>query len=109
MAEKIKLVQGDTLPQVLVSLTDEVTGLPVDVTGASALMRFRALGTTTALASLVGSVLNGPNGQVVFSWGPTTLNVDPGDYEGEVEVTFSNGARQTVYELLKFKVREDFA
>jgi hypothetical protein len=108
MAEKIKLVQGDTLPQVLVTLTDEVTGLPVDVTGAAAVMRFRAAGTTTLRDTLVGSILNGANGQVVFSWGPTTLDVDPGDYEGEVEVTFSNGARQTVYDLLKFKVREDF-
>lgn len=108
MAEKIKLVQGDTLPQVLVTLTDDVTGLPVNVTGASALMRFRALGGTTLIDTLVGVVLNGPNGELVFTWGPTTLNVEAGDYEGEVEVTFSNGARQTVYELLKFKVREDF-
>lgn len=109
MSEKIRLVQGDTLPQVLVTLTDEVTGLPVNVAGASAVMRFRALGTTTLLDTLVGVVLNAANGELVFSWGPTTLNVEPGDYEGEVEVTFSNGARQTVYELLKFKVREDFA
>lgn len=109
MAEKIKLVKGDTLPQVLVTLTDEVTGLPVNVTGASAVMRFRALGTTTLIDTIVGTVLNGANGEVVFAWGPTTLNVAAGDYEGEVEVTFSNGSRQSVYELLKFKVREDFA
>jgi hypothetical protein len=31
-----------------------------------------------------------------------------GDYEGEIQVTFSNGGVQTVYDLLKFKMREDF-
>jgi hypothetical protein len=35
--------------------------------------------------------------------------VDAGDYEGEVEVVRSTGVRETIYDLLKFKVREDFA
>lgn len=109
MAEKIKLVQGDTRPQVLVTLSDETTGLVVDITGASCVMKFRAAGTSTVLDTLNGSVIDGAAGRVVFAWNPTTLNVDPGDYEGEVEVTFASGAGvQTVYELLKFKVREDF-
>jgi hypothetical protein len=46
---------------------------------------------------------------VVFQWNPTTLSVPAGDYEGEIEVTFpSGGGIQTVYDLLKFKLREDF-
>jgi hypothetical protein len=31
-----------------------------------------------------------------------------GDYEGEIQITFSDGQIQTVYDLLKFKVRSDF-
>lgn len=109
MAEKIKLVQGDTRPQIQVTLTDENTGSPIDISNATCRLKFRAAGGTTVLDTLTGSVTNGPAGQVVFVWNAGSLNVDPGDYEGEVEVTFPNNAGiQTVYDLLKFKVREDF-
>jgi hypothetical protein len=36
------------------------------------------------------------------------LTGDAGDYEGEIEITFADNQVQTVYDLLKFKVREDF-
>lgn len=111
MAEKIKLVQGDTRPQVKVTLTDDVTGEPIDVTGATPRLKFRAVGGDSVLATLTGSVLDGTAGVVVFLWGDTTLDVEPGDYEGEVEVTFSDGTGggvQTVYDPLKFKVRKEF-
>lgn len=109
MAEKIKLVQGDTRPQIQVTLTDETTGLPVDISGATCLLKFRAVGSTTLVDTLSGNVTNGAGGVVVFLWNNTTLNVDAGDYEGEIEVTFSAGqGKQTVYDVLKFKVREDF-
>lgn len=109
MAEKIKLVQGDTRPQIQVTLTDQTTGYPIDITDATVLMKFRAVGETTLIDTLTGIVVSGQDGIVVFSWNPTTLNVDAGEYEGEIEVTFDAGAGvQSVYDLLKFKVREDF-
>ena len=109
MAEKIRFVQGDTRPQIQVTLTDENTGAAIDVTGATCRLKFRAAGSSSLLDTLTGTVLNGSSGTVVFAWNLASLNVEPGDYEGEVEVTFpNNGGVQTVYELLKFKVREDF-
>jgi hypothetical protein len=36
------------------------------------------------------------------------LSGPAGEYEGEVEITFADGQIQTVYDVLKFKVREDF-
>lgn len=109
MAEKIKLVQGDTRPQIKVTLTDENTGLPIDISGATCRLKFRAVGSTTLADTLIGTVLNGPAGEVVFVWNANTLSVEAGDYEGEIEVTFSEGQGiQTAFELLKFKVREDF-
>jgi hypothetical protein len=36
------------------------------------------------------------------------LQGTPGDYEGEIEITFTDGQIQTVYDVLKFRVREDF-
>jgi hypothetical protein len=31
-----------------------------------------------------------------------------GTFEGEIEITFSSGGVQTVYDLIKLKVRSDF-
>jgi len=110
MAEKIKLVQGDTRPALIVTLTDENTGNPITLTGASVSLFFRAVGGSSVLSTLPGTVTDAANGVVAFYWAsvPTSLNVDAGDYEGEVQITFSDGQIQTVYDLLKFKVREDF-
>jgi hypothetical protein len=109
MAEKIKLVQGDTRPQVKITVLDDITGLAIDISNSSVVLRFRAVGSTTVLDTLNGVILDGPSGIAAFAWNATTLNVDAGDYEGEVEITFSDNTKQTVYDLIKFKIREDFA
>lgn len=110
MTEKIKLVQGDTRPAIVCTITDDTTGLPIDITGAAVVLKFREVGATTLQATVTGSVTNGPAGQVVFypASAPQMLQGNAGDYEGEVEITFSNGQIQTVYDPLRFKVREDF-
>lgn len=110
MAEKIKLVQGDTRPQVRLTLTDENTGDVIDLTGATVTLHFRALGGTTPLFSRQGVVSSeeAALGKAVIAWQAGDLNVDAGEYEGEIEVYWAaTGARQTVYDLLKFRVRED--
>ncbi len=42
-----------------------------------------------------------------FDFSGGVLNVNPGMYEGEVNIDF-NGAIQTVYDLMKFRVRDSF-
>lgn len=110
MTDKIKLVQGDTRPALICTLKDEATGLAIDLTGCTVVLKFRALGATTLQATVTGVVTNGPGGQVVFypASDPAMLAGSPGDYEGEVEITFADNQKQTVYDTLKFKVREDF-
>jgi len=110
MAEKIRLVHGDTAPPLNVTLTDSTTGAAVNISGATVRLKFRAAGTTTLRSTLVGSVTNGAAGQVSFFWSddPTALTGDAGDYEGEIEITFADTTVQTVYDLLKFKLRQDF-
>jgi hypothetical protein len=110
MAEKIKLVQGDTRPALVCTITDDVTGAPVALTGATVLLKFRMAGSTDLQATLIGAVTDGANGQVAFypASAPAMLQGDPGEYEGEIQITFGDGQVQTVYDLLKFKVREDF-
>jgi hypothetical protein len=110
MAEKIKLVQGDTRPAIVCSLTDEITGAVIVLTGATVLLKFRAVGSDTLTATLTGTITDALNGRVAFypASSPAMLSGEAGDYEGEIEITFSDSQVQTVYDLLKFKVREDF-
>lgn len=127
MAEKLKLVQGDTLPQPKAVITDSTTGLPVNLAGGSARMYFRAVGASTLLATVPGVLLTGLEaddgsvntdapynvpgygGRVAFVWGTNDLNVSPGDYEGELQITFADGGVQSVYEFMKFKLRAQMA
>lgn len=116
MSSRIKLVQGDTRPQLRVTITEESAnccqsdgGTEINLEGTTCIMKFREAGSTTVLDTLNGFVTDGPGGVVVFPWNSTTLEVPEGDYEGEIEIVFPNGGgKQTVYELLKFRVREDF-
>jgi hypothetical protein len=110
MTEKIKLVQGDTRPALVCNITDNTTGTAINITGATVRLKFRAAGGTALTATVTGSVTDGPNGQVVFypASAPEMLQGEPGDYEGEIEITFSDSQIQTVYDTLRFKVREDF-
>lgn len=108
MSDKIKLVQGDSRPQLQLTLTDDTTGNPIDLTGATVVMKFREAGSEGYLEALTGSITNAVAGQVVIIWNANSLNVDEGDYEGEIEITFADTTIQTVYNLLKFKIRADF-
>jgi hypothetical protein len=110
MTEKIRMVQGDTRPALVCTITDETTGAVINITGATVLLKFRAAGATVLTATVTGSVTDGPAGKVVFfpASAPQMLQGAPGDYEGEIEITFADGQIQTVYDLLKFKIRQDF-
>ena len=126
MAEKIKLVQGDTKPAIIVSLTDETSGVPLGLNGSTPQLLFRAVGSSQVLVTLTGTLLVGrlledgsvdstapydtlgAGGRVQFNWGAGDLNQDAGDYEGEIQITFGDGTVQTVYDLMKFKLRQDF-
>jgi hypothetical protein len=110
MSEKIKLVQNDTRPALVCNITDDTTGAPLVITGATVVMFFREAGATTLQATVPGTVTDGPNGQVVFypASAPAMLQGEAGEYEGEIQITFADGQIQTVYDVLKFRVREDF-
>jgi len=126
MSDRILLVQGDTLPQLTVTITqDDDAGAPVDISLATVRLKFRLVGSTTLKATLVGELLTGYDdgsgvvnenppydglgvgGRVRFTWGLNDLDT-AGSYEGEVEVASPGAQVQTVYDKLKFKVRAQF-
>jgi hypothetical protein len=108
MADPIKLVQGDTRPFIKLTLT-QPDGSVVNLTGCTVNLHFRPAGDSAAgdVQTIACSLLtNGSDGKVQFSFPTGALDV-AGRYEGEVEINFGNGI-QTVYDILKFSVREQF-
>jgi len=109
-ADVIRLVKGDERPVIVLTLTDDVTGSPIDLSlvTTTIAVKFREAGTTTLLSTISCSKLSGgTTGQVQFDFLGGVLDVDPGMYEGEVVISF-DGAVQTVYDTLRFTVRENF-
>ena len=111
MTDRIKLVRGDTRPQLRLSLTDSTNNSPINLTGASVTLHFRATGADTVLFSRPALINpeTANTGVCYIEWEEGDLDLDAGTYEGEVEIVHSTGARETIYELLKFKLREDIA
>ena len=110
MADVIRLVKGNTKPDIIVTLTDDGTGDPIDLSlgSTSVSLKFRKQNTTTVLSTIsCGKVSGGSTGKVQFDFAGGVLNVDPGMYEGEVTINF-NGSLQTVYDLISFRVRDNF-
>ena len=108
MTDKIRLVQGDTRPYVRTTLRD-ADGTPINVANAAVRLKFRAYGTDATLFTVLALQPNGGgDGVVVFGFPVGALNVDPGPYEGEIEINFGGGEVQTVYDVLKFTVRAQF-
>ena len=106
----IRLVEGDEKPVIVLTLTDDLTGSPIDLSLGTTVVtiKFREAGTTTLLSTISTSKLSGgTTGQVQFDFTGGVLNVDPGMYEGEIVINF-NGQVQTVYDTLRFTVRESF-
>ena len=112
MAEPYKLVQADTGPQIKVTLTRSDTGSAIDLTTASSCqLHFRKKGATSVLFSLsnVSDATNEGNGIAIFAFSGTQLDIAAGNYEGEVEIVFNSGVRETIFETLDFVLRADFA
>jgi hypothetical protein len=110
MTQKIELVTGDNRPYIKLALTAK-DGAAIDVSDSTTtvVVHFRAAGSDTILSTLPCVKLNGgAAGEVVFNFPGNTLSVEPGAYEGEIEIDF-DGEKQTVYQPLKFKIREQFA
>lgn len=107
----IYLVQGDTGPQIFITVTREDTGVAVDVSSGTARLKVRKKGTDTVLFTLVASDVgdNLENGNLYFSLdGGQLATIAAGNYEGELELTLADSTVETVYERVDIVIREDF-
>ena len=120
-SQTLNLVTGDTLPELTFTLKDSQeaasgqvldtedssTWKPISVTGATVRLRIRELGSSTVKSTLTCTVTDAANGKVATNFPTGTLDT-AGTFEGELEITFASGGIQTVYDLIKLKVRSDF-
>lgn len=120
-SQTLNLVAGDTLPELTFSLkdssaaasgktldeNDSSTWAPINITGGSVKLRIRELGSTEVKSTLTCTITDGENGKVATNFPTGTLD-KAGTFEGELEMTFASGGIQTVYDLIKLKVRGDF-
>lgn len=120
-SDTIKLVVGDTLPELTFTLKDsntaasgatldvedETTWAPIDLTGATVKLRIREVGSTTVLSTITATITSASNGTCALTF-PTGTWTTAGTFEGEIEHTTSGSGIQTVQDLIKFKVRDDF-
>lgn len=112
MADTIRLVKGDSKPVIILTLTDDVTDTAIDLSSSSVtvFVRFRKANTDTLLSTInCSNVTNGTDGKVQFDFSGGVLDVDPGQYEGEIVVATSSAGTQTVYDTLTFRVRDNLA
>ena len=129
----VKLVQGDTRPPLIVSLTNQtinttdgsVESTNVDLGGCSVLLKLKAAGATASYDDVVGTLLPGKEaddgtisfaspyniagagGRIAFNWNADSLSI-VGDITGEIEITYADQKVQTVYNVVRLKVRAQF-
>ena len=121
--DTINLVAGDDKPEITFTLRDSntaavgvnldpedpTTWAALDISDSTIQVKFRALGSTEVLDTLTCvRVAPYTDGVCYLVWNPETLDVDAGTYEGEIFVTYIDGSILTIFDLLKFKIREDF-
>ena len=120
--ETINLVQGDTKPQLNFTLRDSKTAVAgktldeddsstweiINITGYTIKLKFKALTSSTVLFTESLAIISGSGGTCSMIWPADSLDVAAGIYEGELQLTDASDKVQTVYDKLKFKVREQF-
>jgi len=120
-SDTIKFVVGDTLPSLEFTLKDSNTAASgktldtensdtwaaIDLSGGSVKLRIREVGKTTVLSTITATISAPSAGTCILVFPSGTWST-AGTFEGELEFTKSDGNIQTVQDLIKFKVRDDF-
>ncbi len=123
--ETINLVQGDTKPELNFTLRDSATAIVtspvtildeddsstwkiINITGYTIKLKFKELNSSTVLFTESLAIISGSGGTCSMIWPAGSLDIAAGIYEGELELTDGSSKVQTVYDKLKFKVREQF-
>lgn len=118
MATTLYFVQSDTLPQIKLTLTDELTNSPKDLTGKTVALHAKpSTGTgikfsRQAIWPVATEAAERSAGIAYIQWLDGDLNRPAGTYTAEIEIydgTVTPPTRETVYDVFNIVIREDIA
>jgi hypothetical protein len=125
--DTIRLVSGDTKPELNITLRDSntaATGLVLDASDPTTWkiidltnvekveMNFKKVGSSTIKETILCTIVSPKtDGKIIMQWTTTSLDSVAGEYEGEIvitDTTAAGGKVITVRDLLKFDIRARF-
>ena len=122
MATTLYFVQSDTLPQIKLELTDEITNAPRNLTGKTVSLHAKpSTGTgikfsRPATWPAATETADRAAGIAYIQWLDGDLNRPAGTYTAEIEIYTpavvsppTPASRETVYEVFNIVIREDIA
>ena len=121
----IDLVQGDDLPSIEITLRDSNKALDsntvldqgnpdtwavLDLTAVTHVkLKYRRLGSTNLIDTIPFVIENPPTqGKITLVWNLTSLDDGVGEYEGEIEILYTDGKFMTITDKMRFDVRGGF-
>ncbi len=84
---------------------------PFDLTDfASAIMKIRAIGGSEIIEEITQAVVSGDptEGVLLMMSDDNFIDDEPGEYEGEIQITFTDGRVLTIKDLVKFIIKGEF-
>lgn len=101
----IRLVQGDTRPQLKARLTITRTQQPVDLSSATSVrFQMKQENDRKYTVDAEASIVDAADGRVAYTWGPNDLRA-PGTYIAQWEITWAENAKQTTAQPGTIEVR----
>lgn len=121
----IDLVQGDDLPSIEITLRDSNKALNsntvldqgnpdtwavLDLSAVTHVkLKYRRMGSTHLIDTIPFVIENPPtDGKITLVWNLTSLDDGTGEYEGEIEILYSDGKFMTITDKMRFDVRGGF-
>ena len=98
------MVQGDTKPQIQLTLTRGDNNEIADLTDCTVYCHIRKIGSTSLTLTKTCVVNNPTSGEAVVAWVDGDLDISAGLYEAEIEIEHANYT-ETVFDLLTLDVR----
>lgn len=101
----VRMVQGDTRPELRATLTLTRSGEPRDLTGAASVkFQMRKADDRHYTVNAEAEILDAEAGDVRYVWSANDLRT-PGLYDAQWEITWAEGAIQTTTPVNSIEVR----
>lgn len=101
----VEVVQGNNKPDLLATLTDSITGAPIDLTTAtSVVFQMRKPDDRRFTVNAAATVVDAATGKVRYSWSANDL-ANPGDYQCQWAITWNDATKQTTDPVNTITVR----